>query len=209
MRKSSLYIAFLLVFASFAFIGQAQDQDVAPSIEIVTSDPQEFYGVTVTLEGVVREYLNADIFVLSEGATLDDDALLVVNMSGEKLPLEVHTDSSVAVSGSIQPSFAVDRDDPTIRTIEAEMTPEATETLGEAIEAEATEGSFEVLAVDPTEEAEPTDEMEMATEEATVSGAMMDDVLDFVYSGSLPERYDAFTIIVITSIDEITFIPQD
>ena len=79
------------------------------TLEAVTADSANWYGQVVTLEGEIGDFVNARIFSLGEGATLDNDQVLVVNNSSHAFPPEVIQEARVRVTGRIHPSrIAVD-----------------------------------------------------------------------------------------------------
>jgi len=80
-------LAMLLTLVAVVLFGavfvpvNAQEPPVTTTLEEITADAQSFYGSEVTLEGVVETFLNVNMFVLAEGATLDDDRVLVIKIA--------------------------------------------------------------------------------------------------------------------------------
>ncbi|MCC6616374.1 MAG: hypothetical protein IT320_23070 [Anaerolineae bacterium] len=96
-------IAVLLVGALVMPVN-AQEPPATTTLEEVTADSASFYGSEVTIEGLVETFLNVNMFVLSEGAALDDDRVLVINNSGQPFPADVVVGAHVLVTGVIHPS---------------------------------------------------------------------------------------------------------
>jgi hypothetical protein len=71
----------------------------------ITGDSEAYYGQTVTVEGNVDEFVNIRSFLLGESGLLTRAQLLVVNASGEELPLDVVKDSQVLITGVVYPHF--------------------------------------------------------------------------------------------------------
>jgi hypothetical protein len=69
--------------------------------ELTGVDEDEFYGETVTLEGVVMDVVNVYSFILGEDVALDDDQVLVINTSGELLPADLVPDAQATVTGVV------------------------------------------------------------------------------------------------------------
>lgn len=94
----------VMAIMAMAFVGVvAAQEDEGLTLETITGT-DEYYGQHVTLEGHVREFISPRIFVLSEGAALDDDAVLVVNLSSH-IDSNVYKGANASVSGTVQPSL--------------------------------------------------------------------------------------------------------
>jgi len=76
-----------------------------PTLESVTADPGAVYGQEVTLEGVLAEFVNVRTFVLSEGAALDDDKVLVINNTPIEFDPTLVTGERVRITGVVMPSY--------------------------------------------------------------------------------------------------------
>jgi hypothetical protein len=76
-----------------------------PTLESVTADPGAIYGQEVTLEGVLAEFVNVRTFVLSEGAALDDDKVLVINNTPIEFDPTLVTGERVRITGVVMPSY--------------------------------------------------------------------------------------------------------
>jgi hypothetical protein len=76
-----------------------------PTLESVTADPGAVYGQEVTLEGVLAEFVNVRTFVLSEGAALDDDKVLVINNTPIEFDPSLVTGERVQITGIVMPSY--------------------------------------------------------------------------------------------------------
>lgn len=102
ITRARIFIVALLAVALVGVVA-AQDEPEGPTLETVTGT-EDYYGQTVTLEGVVREFVGSRIFVLHEDVTVDDDAVLVINM-GPEIDMSVVTDTRLQVTGTIHPSL--------------------------------------------------------------------------------------------------------
>ncbi|MDX2161115.1 MAG: hypothetical protein SF162_07315 [bacterium] len=95
---------------ALATVDPAADPAAQPEggvdLEGLTADPDAYLGQTITLEGVVSNLLNVRAFVLGEGAALDDDQVLVINMTGEEFDIRVTDGTRFVVTGVVYPSFA-------------------------------------------------------------------------------------------------------
>ncbi|MAU09100.1 MAG: hypothetical protein CL607_04705 [Anaerolineaceae bacterium] len=220
-----------------AFVGVvAAQEDEGLTLETITGT-DEYYGQTVTLEGHVREFISPRIFVLSEGAALDDDAVLVVNLSSN-IDTNIYKGAQASVSGTVQPSLSyIEDNDMATPMYDIDIVP--AETMGETDMSggmEAVPDDMETLTpegtdMEPTVEGmEPTAEAMDATPEATMestddmdttddmsddmsndmSHSMMNpqDVISLVYSSELPEEYDVYTVVFVTDGASINWLPQ-
>ncbi len=98
--------AWLLVMTVlFGVMSLSAQETMEGGLEEVTADSAAYWGKTVTLEGTLVEYLNSTIFVLGEGAALDDDRVLVINDTGRPLPANFIRGSRISITGAVLPSF--------------------------------------------------------------------------------------------------------
>lgn len=176
-----------------------------PNLESVTSDPASYYGQEVTFEGVVTELVNVRSFVLGEGAALDDDQVLVLNNSGHEFSLELTRDARVRVTGTIYPAWDQGGWDQVMTLPMGGMTDQP---MGEM---QVTPVGEEMM----TEEAGTTTDTEMSTEEPMMEPTPVslegDMVMPGVTLASYPtavfeERFPSHTLLVIDSVDDITFV---
>lgn len=108
MRRLLVLFLSLVALLSMGAIAMAQETDDTAdgaTLETVTGDSASFFGQEVTLEGEVIEFLNPRIFVLGEGAALDDDKVLVINNTNRELNLSLITGERARLTGTIVPSF--------------------------------------------------------------------------------------------------------
>jgi hypothetical protein len=256
-----------------------------PTLESVTADPGAVYGQEVTLEGVLAEFVNVRTFVLSEGAALDDDKVLVINNTPIEFDPSLVTGERVQITGIVMPSYneggfdqvisnfmdviapaqspvesqppadtttmdatpadAAADDASSADTAEtpaaaipgdeaaADATPAegaADDTAADATPADATTGDTgEVNATDaqatltndadaqatPADAttdntgAEPVEATPMVPADTTAQtpGMSLDNVDWTPLTNAIAERYPEFTIVEITSIDSVMFIP--
>jgi hypothetical protein len=126
-RKSMITVVAVLMLASLSFTVAAQDNTVVGgtvTLEEVTANSADYYGQTVTLEGILIEFVNVNSFVLGEDALLDDDRVLVINNSGSSIPRDFFRGDRVVITGVVHPSLEARTAE--MGTVEpaAEMTPE-------------------------------------------------------------------------------------
>ncbi|MBZ0292741.1 MAG: hypothetical protein K8L99_09295 [Anaerolineae bacterium] len=84
---------------------QLTDISADANIEDVTNDSADYYGSVVTLEGEIGDFINSRMFALGEGATLDNDLVLVVNNSTQSFSPEIMKEAHVTVTGRVHPSL--------------------------------------------------------------------------------------------------------
>lgn len=106
-RKSIITVVAVLMLASLSFAAVAQDTVVGGTVtlEEVTANSADYYGQTVTLEGVLIEFVNVSSFVLGEDALLDDDRVLVINNSGNYFSRDIFRGDRVVITGVVHPSL--------------------------------------------------------------------------------------------------------
>jgi hypothetical protein len=182
ITRARIFIVALLAVALVGVVA-AQDDPEGPTLESVTGT-EDYYGQTVTLEGVVREFVGSRIFVLHEDVTVDDDAVLVINM-GPEIDMSVVTDTRLQVTGTIQPSlqyitdnelsapiFTPAEDAGTDMDTDMEPTAEMVEPTMEGDMEPTVEGEAdaEVPTVDADMDLTVTPEGEVSDMEATIEG---------------------------------------
>ncbi len=228
MRRSLLSCGLVLVIGllSFGIVG-AQDATQPPpeatvtpcgDLENVTANHTSCYGQEVTLTGVIEDLLNVRTFVLGEGAALDDDKVLVINNTGQEFDLRVARDQNVQVIGTVWPSIEEGglgqiRNNQLTATLEPGVM--ATEALMPTIEGAAatqemmptTEGATATEEMMPTTEGMTATQEMMATPEANMSGDTGTTMPSYDLTAMvLPDEFNNYTIIVINSLDNLTFV---
>lgn len=83
---------------------------IESSLEEIAGNSEDFFGQRVTLEGNIETFINAKTFILGEEAIVDNDQLIVFNMTNETFDLEVSNDAQVILTGVILPSFTFKQD---------------------------------------------------------------------------------------------------
>ena len=73
---------------------------LAPEIEEVSEEPENYYGLEVALEGEIDEIRNAYSFTLAEDELFEGDDLLMINATGEAIP---ESEETVVVTGIVRP----------------------------------------------------------------------------------------------------------
>lgn len=200
----------LLVLGSLLFVVSAQDtSEMDATLEEVTSDSASFYGQTITLNGVIIEYLNASSFVLGEDATIDDDRVLVLNNSGDVFPPELFVGEHVTLTGVVYAS---------IQAYDENLAAEDTvdDVAGDVNTMEDTEDATD--NAEPLEGAEDRSQLDESIDEpddmfnedvANTLPVDLDDMnisinlVDYYLAGHYPEEYDVYTIIEITDIEDV------
>lgn len=202
MRNKLLPMLLVIGIALFSF-GAVAAQDATPvpeganveilnTLEDVTANATSYYGQQVTVEGFIQELVNVRIFVLGENAALDDDKVLVINNTGQEFDLRVTRDQQVRVTGTIYPSY----DEGGFDQFGVVRATEEVPAEGDGVD------------VMPTEEM--MDDAMMATE--TPMDDMSDDMADMSEGMSdwsslmLREEFNNYTILVLDSVDAITYI---
>lgn len=223
MRNKMLpmMLVFVIALLSFSAVA-AQDATATPTpggenvevlntLEDITADSASYYGQQVTVEGVVEEFLNTRVFVLGEGATLDDDKVLVINTSNNELPLNISRDQHVRLTGTIYPAIqdgGIDQISSGAPTTAMTATPD---TMAETVmPMEVTPMATEDMMTTPM----ATDDMSMM-ETPTDATSMMNDMTNMSENALdwttmvLPDGYADYTILVLSSLDNtVTFIQQ-
>ena len=227
-----------------------------PTLETVTADPGAVYGQEVTLEGVLTEFVNVRTFVLSEGAALDDDKVLVINNTPIEFDPTLVTGERVRITGIVMPSYNEGGFDQVISnfmslivpaqnpveqppvvdatpadSVPADATPadassadtaatpaaaipggDATPvegTMDEGTDAEPTPDGVIVVDATPAEGGDPMVATPMPSVDTSVqTPGFTPETLDFTpLTNAIAERYPEFTIVEITSLDNVMFIP--
>ena len=167
-RKTLSLLITGAVLASLALVVIAQEPTTGiTTLEELTASTDQYYDQTVTLQGVVMEFVNVNSFVLGEDVLIDDDRLLVINNSGEYFSHDLFRGDRVVVTGVVHPSLLVQND--RIESDDVEVTP-------------------------------------IATDDADVVDSAMSgfqNSLPLYYTGAFPEDYNNFTVLEITSIEQI------
>ncbi len=190
-KKAALFVLVLSVAAFSLSIVSAQEVTETPaapeapvevqtSLEDLTANPANYYATEVTVEGTIEDLLNVRTFVLGEAAAIDDDKVLVINNTGIEFDLRVAATQQVRLTGTVYPSITEGGLAQLMSGDSAISTPEPM-------------GTDEV-GVDVTE----MPEMNMEVGDAVVDFSAM----------SLPEDMNGFTIIVLDSLESMTFIEQ-
>lgn len=187
-----------------------------PTLESVTADPASYYGQEVTFEGVVAELVNIRSFLLGEGAAIDDDQVLVLNHTGQEFNIGLTRDARVRVTGTIYPAFDQGGWDQILQLPMGGMTDTTTEgttdeQAGEemATEEAATEGAAGAEMATEEPMAEPTTapvegEGETTGAEMAPSGVTLAEYPVIL----LQERFPSHTLLVVDSLDNITFVEE-
>lgn len=235
MRKPTFSLLLVLVIGLLSFGAvAAQDATATPAgdnvevittLEDLTANSDSYVGQEVTLEGVIEELLNVRTFVLGEGAALDNDQVLVINNTGQEFDLNVTRDQQVRLTGTVYPSIEnggvgqfANMNNANQVTEPLEPADTITETPMVGDDAAMTEEPMDntMLTEEAIDDAMMTEEAMQSTDltptpmiDTTSPDMGMND--GHVYTGDfttmvLPEEFNNFTIIVLTSLDTITYI---
>lgn len=103
----------LILTVSLGITAQDATPEAAPAgeaqvtIQEVIDNPDTYVNTPISLSGVVSELVNVRSFLLTEDAALGADSVLVVNNSGQPLPLNLTADERFLVTGMLR-SFTRD-----------------------------------------------------------------------------------------------------
>ncbi|MCA9912122.1 MAG: hypothetical protein KC496_02180, partial [Anaerolineae bacterium] len=76
-------------------------------ISDITENSEAFYGVMVTIEGRVNNYIGARVFEMGDDDLLSRNMVLVANNSSEPLPANLFEGAYVRLTGRVHPSYDV------------------------------------------------------------------------------------------------------
>jgi hypothetical protein len=214
----SFVIVLLVVFA--LGIG-LQAQEV--SLEEVAANSSDYYGQQLTLTGTIENFLSPHIFILGEDSLLDNDQVLVINRSGQVLPLMIAEGSFVTVSGTIYPSrsewsngtfaegftdFVIDPEVGSnnyygsLRGMSPNAGTNAGTNTGQA-GAEATADAMGQAG------AEATADVMGQTSMVGDWGSFDVDTTSFYYNGWFLEDYADYTVLVLTDVNSVLVTPEE
>ena len=108
---SMLFVTAVMLSALWIVSAQDDTMTLVTTLEELTADSAEFYGETVSLEGTIVEFVNSSSFVIGEDAAIDDDRILVLNNSGEVLPIQLFRGEFIVVTGVVHGSLEVHVDE--------------------------------------------------------------------------------------------------
>jgi len=180
MNLQKRLLATFALVALLAVSGLAFAQDET-TIADVTGNSLDYYGTEVTLEGVVGELANVKMFALGEGVAVGNALVLVVNNSQEDFSIELMPEVRVTVTGVVFPSITAVEDG-------------AQTNFGEAVN-ELIDTSDDVFSVEEVPEGDNAEDYDNVPQ-----------LVDYVYNGNLLDGFNNYTIIVIDSADDITYI---
>lgn len=202
----------------------------ATTLDAVTGDSAAYYGQQVTLDGWLVEFVNANTFILGEGDPLLDSQVLVINNSGRPFSMDIVTGERVQVTGIVVPSFEEGGFDQVINNFRNAIMPgqnpvdtqppmETTPmdetavdvTPADSTDANVTPDTTTVIEATPAEGGDPM----VATPLPSVDTPVDPSVVSPVSMNLTPltnvvaERFSNYTILEITSLDSVMFIPQE
>lgn len=102
-RMLSMITLLVMLFGSAAIFAQ-DATETNPAIGDVTANSPDYFGQTVQLQGLIREFVSTNAFVLTDAGLVSNN-VLVINNSGAPLPNSYVIGQEVVVSGRVHPSF--------------------------------------------------------------------------------------------------------
>lgn len=220
MTQKSLSFVLGLVMALLSFsVVAAQDATMTPTLgsnvevrttlEDLTANSANYLGQQVTLEGVIEELVNVRTFVLGEGAALDDDRVLVINNSGREFDLMIRRDQQVRLLGTVYGSINQGSLTQIGATLMNTAEPDAMMTTEPDIALNTAEPGV-MMTTEPgmtttmeaTLEAMPSTPVPTLNAGVSVNGMNQVDFSQML----LPDEYNDYTIVVLDSLDTITYI---
>ena len=205
--KTSIFAVLTTVLALLGLTAVSIAQDPTPmpaeiepsqTITDVIGAPENYYGTTVSFDGLVSELVNVKAFVLDDEAFLGTNQVLVINNTGRELPIWITRDARVRVTGIVHPRTSEGGLDALIANSEMWMN----ETMNEPMVEATVEGSADMT---PTVEGS-TDMTSTAAPDTAQIDPMPADFNHIVQTlsyGVVPERLLDWTIIELISIDDL------
>lgn len=198
MRKNTsilMVLTMVLALLGLTAVSVAQDPtpppaDVQPAQTItdIIGAPENYYGTTVSFEGLVTELVNVKAFVVDDEAFLGTNQVLVINNTGRELPVWITRDARVRVTGIVHPRTSEGGLDALIANSEMNMN------MGAPMEVTAeptVEGATDVTPVAPD-----TTMVDPMTSE-------FGNVIQPLSYGVVPERLLDWTIIELVAVEDI------
>ncbi|MCU0466050.1 MAG: hypothetical protein MUF38_15960 [Anaerolineae bacterium] len=190
-----MVLTMVLALLGLTAVSVAQDPtpppaDVQPAQTItdIIGAPENYYGTTVSFEGLVTELVNVKAFVVDDEAFLGTNQVLVINNTGRELPVWITRDARVRVTGIVHPRTSEGGLDALIANSEMNMN------MGAPMEVTAepnVEGATDVTPVAPD-----TTMVDPMTSE-------FGNVIQPLSYGVVPERLLDWTIIELVAVEDI------
>lgn len=194
LRKLTVFVLILTLslVTAVSFAQEDSESDMADmeegtfvTLEELTANSLDYYGMQVTIEGVVGELVNAKAFSVGEDVTIDNDLVLVVSNQAEAFGVWLVNEERVRVTGVVFPSR---------QAVEAGAQTNFGEAVNELVD--TTNDIFtgrDVL----NEETDPRQYDNVPV------------MVEYVYDGYLPEGFNNYTIIVVDDLDNILQIAEE
>ena len=200
-------LPFGVAFAQEATEPAEGEVEVLTTLGTVTGDSASYYGQEITTEGFVEELLNVRVFVLGDRAAVIANQVLVINNTGSEFDLNLVRDQQVRVVGTVYPSI----DEGGLGQLSSGAAP-MVDTADTAPDMAMTE---DPMAMETTEPGmEMTEEMmvEPTVTPEDMTGDMRNTTedehwVDFSLM-TLPDEFNNYTILVLNSLDTITYIEE-
>lgn len=101
MQKRWLILLVVLFAFAPALAQEEADKSDPVTIEELVNSAEDYYGQQISVQGHVQNLLNVRTFVLDEGATVENDAVLVLNTSDQSFSLLLTDGARVEVTGTV------------------------------------------------------------------------------------------------------------
>lgn len=226
MRKF-LLLTFVCLAAALSFgVVSAQEATVAPAENVqftiadIVANKDQYFGHELMTEGVITDLINIRAFVLSDGNGIGSNELLVINNTDREFDLAIKNDQRIRLSGTLYPSFNDGGWDQFVgmNTVNGSSTGTTDATMMPTTE--------DMSMLTPTPEMMATGDMLetttpdlMATEDMSMPTLVPDTMTtgtdDMTHMGVdlsqmyIPENLRDHTILVLSSLDTITYIETE
>lgn len=224
-RMLSMFTLLVMLIGSAAIFAQDAPETTTEIVDVTANSP-DYFGQTVQLQGLIREFVSTNAFVLTDAGLVSNN-VLVINNSGAPLPNSYVIGQEVVVSGRVHPSFIE-----VLNGAYPRFSSYYDERFGMMVPQEpALEATLDPMMVTPdpafTETVDPmmaTPDPSVATQDPALNvtpvgsvdntvtsdnfGQMspyQEDLLAWVYNEALPDEYDVYTIIELTDINLLTY----
>lgn len=194
-RLFSLTLLALAAVLSFPLAAVAQNDAVPATVSDLINSPEAYVGRTVIVEDNLSEYLNPKTFLLGEDAAIGEVRVLVVNTSGEMLPLNLFPGDLLVVTGTVHPSLnmRIDNNEVVMPDDRNAYRRNYTGVNNDVLD------TVETPTPDPLATPDNTDMMD------DMHGGTQRDAIEFLYSGGLPDAYDGYLVIEVSNIDDVVY----
>ncbi|MCU0465152.1 MAG: hypothetical protein MUF38_11355 [Anaerolineae bacterium] len=202
-NKTSILMLLTTVFALLGLTTVSIAQDPTPepidptvnayTITDIINSPENYYGSVVNFDGIVSELVNVKAFVVDDEAFLGTNQVLVINNTGSELPVWISRDVRVRVTGVVYPRTSDGGLDQLLANVNMNVQQPMVEATAEDV-------------TDMTPTAPSESEMEAVDPMPNPFGQ---GVVHSLSSAIVPERLVEWTIIELTSIEDVLIIQDN